>query len=410
MTRQSSSAGSQSEKAPTRVDPIKVAEHRMNDFLQAGPEPLPTRTGGGVGPVAAPSPPRLEQRQLSSSPEISEAAFIIDTAPSSSRAAAPLYERISDLTLGSVDADPIDAIHIHAVGAGAPQPSAADSQFIAVPHAMGSHLFGKAGGAAKKATKRQLKREKRQRQKAARAQRGPAPRRTKAQAIDDSDIEWGSDGPPPGVLAVMGGQVAGSDMDMEGDGVDEDGAVLRDYMAGTLLAQLNDEGESDMDEDEQLAVLLSLTGDTTDGANETGAADIRDLDSGEEENPDVELKSGKPSDSEEDEDDGSSSELGDLIAALDEDSSEADEDEDDEEARGEAHRGLGSKATRGSRANPITVVSDSDSDSDDSDEDDDKEDESDEDEVERMFQGKDNWDETAWFLQSVEVCLPLNAS
>ena len=82
-------------------------------------------------------------------------------------------------------------------------------------------------------TKKAAKREKRSRK--------IKPRRSavRRDVREASDVEWGSDGPPDGILDVEG---------VEGD-EEDDMAILRDYLAGTLLGKGADsdleEGEAD---------------------------------------------------------------------------------------------------------------------------------------------------------------------
>lgn len=96
-------------------------------------------------------------------------------------------------------------------------------------------LEPKISRAQKKAAKKEKK--KKGGKKSKRLQRQP-------ELVDGSDIEWGSDGPPRGA-EIMG--IEGVD---ESDGED-DVAVLRDYLEGTLLNAKTGSGD-EMDDDQEL--------------------------------------------------------------------------------------------------------------------------------------------------------------
>ncbi|WVQ62170.1 uncharacterized protein L199_000308 [Kwoniella botswanensis] len=95
--------------------------------------------------------------------------------------------------------------------------------------------------ALSRAEKKAAKREKRR-------GRGKKSRQRKQDKMprEDSDIEWGSDGPPVNIIDVQGGE-SDSFVDPEDaeNEEDEDIKLLRDYMKGTML-----NAETDMDEQE----------------------------------------------------------------------------------------------------------------------------------------------------------------
>jgi hypothetical protein len=209
---------------------------------------------------------------------------------------------------------------------------------------------GKPGRKAKKA----LKKEKRK----MRGTGKKATRRTGLDAMEGSDIEWGSDGLPAGVF----------DQDVDIDDMveddDEDMAILKDYLAGTKLGAESDDdsingdgdgiGESggSADVDEALIGAPGL-GSKAGEALKKGRRKMRQK--GWDDAPDLILDAALDMDTDED-----SSELGDLqaiMAALDSDEEELSESEMGEE--------------------------------------------------ERLFTGKHAWtseDEDTWFVRSMEVC------
>lgn len=99
-----------------------------------------------------------------------------------------------------------------------------------------------------KMTKRQKKRVSKNAKRLARraAARGGVPR-------DDSDIEWGSDGPPK---LAGGEQDRTSVSDLVGGGkAKESEAILRDYLEGVRLSQMADEDEDKSGDDDDMAAL-----------------------------------------------------------------------------------------------------------------------------------------------------------
>ena len=197
--------------------------------------------------------------------------------------------------------------------------------------------------------KKALKKEKRTRNKSKgkKAAKNLKNRR-RLQAYEGSDLDWGSDGPPARMLDTEDAELDSDDSD-----VDED--VLRDYLAGTLRGKQNasgegEEGEEEDSDEDDSDMAEDITRAYDDAA--VGGDEQFELNSDEEENPDVEAESGDDSEDSEDEDDDESSDLGEIHFT----------------------------ATR------MELEEDSDEDSDDD-----------------MFNAKDSWNETEWFIRNMEV-------
>ncbi|KAK8865942.1 hypothetical protein IAR55_001091 [Kwoniella newhampshirensis] len=179
--------------------------------------------------------------------------------------------------------------------------------------------------ALSRAEKKAAKREKRRNRGTNKANK-----RQDRKAREDSDIEWGSEGPPPIVLGVPG-------VDEEDDGMaggSEDMRILRDYMAGTRLNQRaeNEErgaedGESANEEEGEIEVdveAMRLFGEGIKGLTEDGAEIIDEDEGGDWQSDDTDETEGS----------SSSSILGELDGII---GDEDDEDTDEEE--GEAFSG-----------------------------------------------------------------------
>ena len=201
--------------------------------------------------------------------------------------------------------------------------------------------------------KKALKKEKRRRNKSKKEKKG----RRRQQDLEGSDVDWGSDGPPAGLL------------DSDGMNEDEDGEgdvqVLRDYLTGTILGATVDRAEADDDNEESddsdtLAMTLAY-----DAAVETGDNEAFALNSEEEDNPDIEETESGSSDEEE-------NEQGEDDAA--------DDTEDDEDFLDSDVEGLWKLEGQ------------------------DKESLNDED-LDKLFSGKDSWDETEWFIRNMDEAL-----
>ena len=209
----------------------------------------------------------------------------------------------------------------------------------------------KASRAQKKATKKEKKKS------------GKKSKRAKRQAelAEGSDIEWGSDGPP------LGAQILGIEGVDESDGED-DVAVLRDYLEGTML-NAKTGSDDEMDDDQE------LDDDEVDDAIEIDmmkrfGASVRQWN-----------------------DDGS---IGSVSA-------EEDDSDDDDSHMGEEQSGSGSESEDGIDVEALELDAQAEADIDrqlalaleNGEEDSD---------IEELFTGKSGWaDETDWFLQSMTV-------
>jgi hypothetical protein len=208
----------------------------------------------------------------------------------------------------------------------------------------------------KKATKKEKKKS------------GKKSKRAKRQAefVDGSDIEWGSDGPP------RGAQILGIEGVEESDGDDDDDvAVLRDYLEGTLLnakTGSSDEMDDDqeMDDDDEVDDAIEI-----DMMKRFGA-------SVSQWNDDASIGSGSGDDDSEDDD----SHMGEIEGESESDSDDSEDGIDvnalelDVKAEEDIDRQLALALEKGEE---------------DSD-------------IEELFTGKSGWaDETDWFLQSMTV-------
>ncbi|ORY32323.1 hypothetical protein BCR39DRAFT_47178 [Naematelia encephala] len=332
-------------------DPIHVTGHRVADFLALGttpPQNVENASNSSLSEVEASNEPsedeveldeveegeaKLDQDQSTvdvSMVEVEEetSLFFVDTEPAASHSAVPSYERVDGTTLGqqtlvdpTTNSDEEKIVFIpktyrepEPITIPVPLPplenTFRDPRTIIQPDEEMSIR------ARSRRDKKAAKREKRHNRgkKAQKARRLPEP-------IEGSDMEWGSDGPPPVILDVEGLEEMGE------DDAEDDMAVLRDYLAGTLLNaededEDGDEGDEDKDEDEGIEdkddeegiedtdgeeASSSEPSNVGDGAGETG--EISQLSEGEEENQ-WESETGS----------SGSSDLGDLEAALDLDS------------------------------------------------------------------------------------------
>jgi hypothetical protein len=209
----------------------------------------------------------------------------------------------------------------------------------------------------KKATKKEKKKS------------GKKSKRAKRQAefVDGSDIEWGSDGPPRGaeILGIEG--VEESDRDD-----DDDVAVLRDYLEGTLLNaktgssdEMDDDQEMDDDEvDDAIEIdMMKRFGASVSQWNDDGS---------------IGSISGDDDDNSEDDD----SHMGEM-----EGESESDSDDSDDGIDVDALQ-LDAKAEEDIDRQLALALEKGEEDSD----------------IEELFTGKSGWaDETDWFLQSMTV-------
>ena len=167
----------------------------------------------------------------------------------------------------------------------------------------------------------------------------------KAQAYEGSDLDWGSDGPPVEILDVVDAAEA----------EEVDVAILRDYLAGTLLNAQESGTES-----EGSKSLPSFT-----RGNEDDREVIEILSSGEEDNPD-------PDDS---------ASVQEIFFVADSDSSS--ESESVEEIT-EAQVSLPKRQARKARF---------------------RDDGNEPEHLDDLFHGRDSWGETQWFIRNMEVGL-----
>ena len=205
--------------------------------------------------------------------------------------------------------------------------------------------------------KKALKKEKRIRNKG-KAKKNAKNQKNKRrpQAYEGSDLDWGSDGPPSRMLDIEG-------VELDSDDSEDDEDILRDYLAGTLLGKQkaggrDEGGEDGSDDDDEDEVDSEMEEDITRAYDDAavGGEEQFELDTDEEENPDVEAESD------------------------DDDSEDSDgETEDDSSDLGEIHF----SATR------MEIDEDDDEDEDDDDDD--------------LFNAKDSWDDTEWFIRNMEV-------
>nr|XP_019049269.1 hypothetical protein I302_03051 [Kwoniella bestiolae CBS 10118]OCF28199.1 hypothetical protein I302_03051 [Kwoniella bestiolae CBS 10118] len=192
--------------------------------------------------------------------------------------------------------------------------------------------------ALSRAEKKAAKREKR-------SGRGKKSRRRKQDKVprDDSDLDWGSDGPPVNLINVEGGE-SDSFADGAGNEEDEDIKILRDYMQGTMLnAQTeraehmdyqmegDEEGVDDDEDAEEMDLeAMRLFGQGIKGLTEGGQEIVDEEDWQSDESRDEENEDGEEEEEEEDDDDDDddSSVLGeiDIEGMMDDDSDEEDID------------------------------------------------------------------------------------
>ena len=217
--------------------------------------------------------------------------------------------------------------------------------------------------------KKALRKEKRTRNKGKAREKNTR----RLQAYDGSDVEWGSDGPPS--KKFLDGEASDNDMD-------DDMTVLRDYLAGTKLGAKaggdDDAAESEEDDDE-MEIAMSKAYDE---AAMLGGDDEFELNSDEEDNPDIETSDDDEIDVEAAISSDSEGGLNDQVANEEEQDGEA----SDSDSEGDDSSDIGDIRFSSAR---VGVEEDSDSD----------------DESDDLFNAKDSWDETEWFIRNMEVCL-----
>ncbi|WVR05912.1 hypothetical protein IAU60_002938 [Kwoniella sp. DSM 27419] len=309
------------------------------------------------------------------SPAVDETPlFFVDTDPSPALGTeTPAYETTSNVPLGVSQSDSgseEEQILFVPKTYKKPKPIAL-SIAAPVPAAETAPAFGRTfvnPKAMSRAEKKAAKREKRRGHKSGKGKKGKAKGKAgEREARMDSDIEWGSDGPPSIIMDVEGAGGISEDDDME---------ILRDYMEGTklnaktereerlLLGEEVDEEESEDEEEEEIDLeAMRLFGQGIKGLTEGGQEIVDDDDEGDE------------IEDEWDSDDSAQSE-GDN----DEEEDEEDEEEDDDEGEDDSSV-LGELDLEGML------------------------DESDED-LDKLFNGTNQWNnETDWFINAMEDAL-----
>jgi len=300
---------------------------------------------------------------------VEEDPFYVDVQPgqASSPPSKPKYHTSSRQALGHREAAASSDEEIVFVSKsyGQPQPIQVD-----MPKASGSRPARslipetkRAAAPPPKISRSQKKATKKEKKKS-----GKKSKRAKRQAefVDGSDIEWGSDGPP------RGAQILGIEGVEESDGDDDDDvAVLRDYLEGTLLNAKTGSGD-EMDDDQE------MDDDEVDDAIEIDMMK-RFGASVSQWNDDASIGSGSGDDDSEDDD----SHMGEM-----EGESESDSDDDSEDGIDVDALELDAKAEEDIDRQLALALEKGEEDSD----------------IEELFTGKSGWaDETDWFLQSMTV-------
>lgn len=286
--------------------------------------------------------------------------FFIDTEPSTETSALD-YRSHAAAPLGTVGPDVIEEEEIVFAPRTFLQPEPI-SVPVAAPTAVTSttsaplptNVFMDPRARTRKAKKMTKKEKKRGTAKA---------RKRVPEELFDSDIEWGSDGPPRKILGVEALELRGDERDVE---------VLRDYLAGTMLnARMEREEEREEDDGE----------------------DVREEDGGDDDDLEAMRRFGE-----------GVSRLGigaDVVIEGEADDSEASSvsasgDEADKRGRHTSEELSGSDwdSESSSELGDLEAILDLD----------DSDDEEIEKEVDALFSGKDTWtSETDWFIRSMEV-------
>jgi hypothetical protein len=295
-----------------------------------------------IQPVGQPVEQYVEQPMplVSRAVDLESDLFIIDTEPSIS-AALPTYDSPSSVLLGvSATALPSDEEIVFAPRTfRQPEPISVPITDLPEPVASSSitHVPTNVFMDPRARTRTKKQAAKKKNKKAwgkGRARRG------QEEMMLDSDLEWGSDGPPSGTLEVLGVDEEQHERDVD---------VLRDYLAGTLLNELaeQDEDEDVVEDDEEVDLGAVRESDECMGQN-SGGLDVATRSDDDDEEEDEVSGSGWGSDS--------SSELSDLervLEALESDGTDNGDGDDDDGG---------------------------------------------------LFQGKQNWKtETDWFIHNMEV-------
>lgn len=339
-------------------EPVQVVDTHSIDILQ---EPIPR--------AAAEAEEELDSLFfVDTTPALVDAdPFYVDVQPgqASSTPNKPKYHTSSRQALGHRDgASSDEEIVFVSKSYGQPKPIQVD-----VPKASGSRLSRtlvpetkRSSAVPPKPSRSQKKATKKEKKKS-----GKKSKRAKRQAefVDGSDIEWGSDGPPRGaqILGIEG-------VEESADEGDDDVAVLRDYLEGTLLNaktgssdEMDDDQEMDGDEvDDAIEIdMMKRFGASVSQWNDDGSIGTM---SGEEDSED---------------DDSHMDQMG--------GESESDSDDSEDGIDVDALE-LGAKVEEDIDRQLALALEKGEEDSD----------------IEELFTGKSGWaDETDWFLQSMTV-------
>lgn len=223
-----------------------------------------------------------------------------------------------------------------------------------------------------RAQKKTAKKEKKKGKRSRRANR-------QAELAEASDVDWGSDGPPDRDIMDIDGVE-------ESDGED-DVAVLRDYLAGTLLNErTKDQDEvEDEEEDEELdsdevdeAIDTDLMKQFGEGVRGWNGEGIADSDASEEEDDSDDQAVEEQLADDDDDDDSSEGSSQDGSGSYTDDESDDDSGIDVDQLEHDIDRQLAEALEQGEEDS----------------------------EMEELFTGKEGWgDDTDWFIQSMEVRL-----
>jgi hypothetical protein len=369
-----SSATSEDVSIQVVAEEIEVDEEDIEEVFEPVPQQPTNDAEEEVDSLffvdTAPEPALVEEESL----------FYVDTQPgqASSSTSKPIYNASNQQALGHreevVSSDeeivfapktykqpqPIQIDMAQASGSRKPRPIATKSIVERSPPPS-----AKVSRAQKKAAKKEKK--KGGGKKAKKLRRQPELR------MDGSDIEWGSDGPPGGDMLAAAG--------LDGSDGEDDVAILRDYLEGTILNAKtgsademdNDQGMESDEVDEAIDLeMMKRFGAGVRQWNENGSAGSI---SGED---------SAGSASEEDEDDDDDSHVGEGEGES-EDVSDSDSDE------GIDVDGLEAEMEEDIDRQLALALAKGEEDSD----------------IEELFTGKSGWGEEDWFLQSMAVSVAL---
>lgn len=364
----------------TVPEPIEVEEEESTFFIDTAPHPV----------VNAEVEQQLDD------------LFFVDTAPAAAEdlvnTQKPNYRPDAKSAIGrkSAPEDEDEEIVFAPKTYKQPQPIIVDMQLASPSRRRSSPprpVITKVAPPPKGLSRAQKKAAKREKYKGKKAKRA----RRQAELAVGSDVSWGSDGPPGGGGDIL--DVEGAD---QSDGED-DVAVLRDYLAGTLLNERveknnaveddsdgsvsaeSEESELDSDEvDEAIDIdMMKQLGDGVSRWNELGlnhdsdgSEDEEEVDD-EEDSDDDEEETGSQDFEIDDDDDSNYEDASDSGSGSGSDSDSVAGDGINHEMEEDIDRQLALALEQGGEEDS---------------------------EVEELFTGKAGWgDDTDWFIQSMEV-------